>query len=72
MQVPELLEEMITQQEAKLFLLAQRLRANVTADDMLNPHDIPELSGNVHFNYEEGFLAALKSFRMAWLSEEKI
>ena len=53
------LEAMIQHQRAKLLELARRLRPGLTADDITQPHDYPELAENWHWNYEDGFLAGL-------------
>ena len=50
---------MIEAQRAKLLDLARRLRPGLTADDITQPHDYPELAENWHWNYEDGFLAGL-------------
>jgi hypothetical protein len=53
------LEAMIVQQRAHCLELARRLRPGLTADDITQPHDFPELSTNWHWNYEDGLLAGL-------------
>jgi hypothetical protein len=53
------LERLIEHQRAKCLELARRLRPGLTADDITQPHDFPELSENWHWNYEDGFLAGL-------------
>ena len=53
------IERLIEQQRARLLELARRLRPGLTADDITQPHDFPELSQNWHFNYEDGVLAGL-------------
>jgi hypothetical protein len=53
------LERMIVQQRARCLELARRLRPGLTADDITQPHDYPELAENWHWNYEDGFLAGL-------------
>jgi hypothetical protein len=53
------LEAMITQQRGRCLDLARRLRPGLTADDITQPHDVPELAGSWHFNYEDGVLAGL-------------
>ncbi len=53
------LERLIEQQRARCLELAHRLRPGLTADDITQPHDFPELSQNWHFNYEDGVLAGL-------------
>jgi hypothetical protein len=53
------LERAIAQQRAKCLALARRLRPGLTADDITQPHDFPELAENWHWNYEDGVLAGL-------------
>jgi hypothetical protein len=53
------LEGMIAQQRARCLELARRLRPGLTADDITQPHDFPELSQSWHWNYEDGVLAGL-------------
>ena len=53
------LEAMIESQRGKVLALAHRLRPGLTADDIAQPHDFPELAENWHWNYEDGFLAGL-------------
>ena len=53
------LARMIDDQRRKLLELACRLRPGLTADDIAQPHDYPELAENWHWNYEDGFLAGL-------------
>jgi hypothetical protein len=53
------LERMIENQRARCLDLARRLRPGLTADDITQPHDFPELSQSWHWNYEDGVLAGL-------------
>jgi len=53
------LQRMIDQQQHKCLELARRLRPGLTADDITQPHDFPELAHNWHWNYEDGMLAGL-------------
>lgn len=53
------IERLIEQQRARCLELARRLRPGLTADDITQPHDFPELSQNWHWNYEDGVLAGL-------------
>ena len=55
----EELERMIGQQRERCLSLARRLVPGLTADDITQPHDYPELSQNWHWNYEDGLLAGL-------------
>ncbi len=60
-----LFDQMITQQRARVLALARRLNPRMTPDDVLSPHDIPELAGDPRFNFEDGLLAGLISAQMA-------
>ena len=52
--IEALLEQMIQQQEEKLFRLAHRFRSTATIDDLRQPHDCPELDENPVFQFEDG------------------
>ena len=60
-----LLTEMIDQQRAKVLRVAHDYAPRATPEDLLNPHDIPELSGAPIFHFEDGILAGLISARIA-------
>ena len=59
------IERMIEQQRQKLLDLARRLKPGLTADDINQPHDFPELAESWHWNYEDGFLAGLIAAQLA-------
>ncbi len=63
--VDQLLEEMIQQQQAKTLRLARERIPGMTGDDILNPHDFPELLADPVFNYEDGITAGLMAAQMA-------
>lgn len=63
--VEKTLNELIRGQRAKLLKLADELGAKVTEEDILNPHDFPELARSAQFNFEDGILAGLLSAQMA-------
>ncbi|MDK2972230.1 MAG: hypothetical protein PWP23_1985 [Candidatus Sumerlaeota bacterium] len=60
-----LLDSMIDHQRGKVFKTAQRLRPNITEDDVMDPHSIPEIAQHPGFAYEDGQLAGLVSARVA-------
>lgn len=60
-----LLEELIGAQRARLLALARRIRPLATPEDILQPHDHPELAGNPDFNFEDGILAGYLAVRAA-------
>jgi hypothetical protein len=65
MSVETALARMIEDQRRKLLELARRLRPGLTADDITQPHDYPELAENWHWNYEDGLLAGLLAAELA-------
>ncbi len=67
--IDQLLSEMINAQQKALLKCAQRIVPMVTADDILQPNDFPELENHPYFRYEEGLLAGLHSAQMALRAE---
>jgi hypothetical protein len=61
----EILAELITQQERKVVACAARINPRLTADDLLQPHDFPELARDPAFHYEDGVLAGLRTAEVA-------
>ncbi len=51
-------------QSRKVIDLARRILPNLTAEDIRNPHDFPEL-GDPDWQYEDGVLAGIQSVRIA-------
>jgi hypothetical protein len=51
-------------QTKKVIDLARRLLPNLTAEDIRNPHDFPELDDR-DWQYEDGVLAGIQSVRIA-------
>lgn len=64
-QIEALFEELISQQQTKVLHTARAHLAHLTFDDILNPHDYPELMADPIFNYEEGLAAGLLTAQMA-------
>jgi hypothetical protein len=64
-EVERLLDEMIAEQRRRLVALAQRLAPGLGPDDLLQPHDHPELAASPDFNFEDGILAGYLAFRAA-------
>jgi hypothetical protein len=62
------LEALITRMEAhqrgKVLGLARRLCPGLTAEDIQNPHDFPEL-GDLDWHYEDGVLTGIQSVASA-------
>lgn len=61
----ELFEELIQQQRGKVLKTARTHLPHLTEDDVLNPHDFPELMADPIFNYEEGLAAGLLTAQIA-------
>ena len=59
------LEELCAYQHRRVMDHARRLNPRVTADDILNPIDIPELRASAEWNYEEGVLAGCRAAQAA-------
>ena len=62
--VSSLLEEMEATQAAKVIALARRLKPGLTAEDIRNPHDFPDLD-DPDWHFEDGQLAGIQSVRFA-------
>ncbi len=66
-----LLEKMIGQQRTKVLRLAREAVPNMGPDDVLNPHDFPQLKAHPTFEYEDGLLAGLLAAQMALRAESR-
>jgi (2Fe-2S) ferredoxin len=55
-----LLEDMEELQRTKVVALARRLKPGLTAEDIRNPHDFPELK-DPDWHYEDGVLTGIQS-----------
>lgn len=64
-----LFENMITQQRAKVLRIARELVPQITPDDVLNPHDFPELDTDAQYNFEDGILSGYIAAQMAVRAE---
>jgi len=64
-QTISMLEKMIGQQEARVLDMARRLKPGLTADDLKNPHDFPELALDARFAFEDGQTAGLRAAQAA-------
>jgi hypothetical protein len=62
--VEQLANEIEELQARKVIELAQRLRPGLTAEDIRNPHDFPEL-GDSDWQFEDGVLAGIQTVLMA-------
>jgi hypothetical protein len=63
--IEDLLEELITGQRARLLGIAQRIDPEITADDLLQPHDHAGLAGHPDYQFEDGILAGYLAVRAA-------
>jgi hypothetical protein len=57
-------EAMEENQHRKVVDLARRLKPNLTAEDIRNPHDFPDLD-DPDWHFEDGQLAGIQSVRFA-------
>jgi hypothetical protein len=64
-EIDAVLMELCRYQQGRVLEHARRLNPRVTADDILNPIDIPELAASAEWNYEEGVLAGYRSAQAA-------
>lgn len=67
----KLFEELVSQQEERVFKLAEKIIPNITRDDVMQPNDFPELENHPNFRYEEGVLEGIRTAEMAFRSCEK-
>jgi hypothetical protein len=58
-------EEVLVHQQNKVLEIARTLNPHLTADDILNPHDFPELMTSPVFQYEEGIATGLLAAQIA-------
>jgi hypothetical protein len=63
--IEALFEELIIHQRKKVVAAARRLNPRLTEDDVQQPQDFPELSGDPAWNYEDGILAGYLAAQMA-------
>jgi len=63
--IDRLMLELIAQQERKVLELARRIHPGLTAEDIRNPHDFPDLVAVPEWNFEDGILAGIRSAHMA-------
>lgn len=59
-----LLDQMEEVQKAKVIELARRLKPGLTAEDIRNPHDFPDLD-DPDWHFEDGQLTGIQSVRFA-------
>ncbi|MFZ5470816.1 MAG: hypothetical protein ACOZIN_15430 [Myxococcota bacterium] len=66
-----LFEQMIGQQRAKVLRLAREAVPHIGPEDVLNPHDFPQLKAHPSFEFEDGLLAGLVAAQIALRAELK-
>ncbi len=64
-----LFSKMVDQQRKKVLRLAREAVPNIGPEDVLNPHDFPELKAHPTFEYEDGILAGLVAAQIAIRAE---
>ncbi|MEM7174908.1 MAG: hypothetical protein AAF443_03125 [Chlamydiota bacterium] len=67
----QLLDELVAYQEKKLLNCGSAIVPRITADDILQPNDYPELENHPYFRYEEGVLKGIQEARMAILAWQR-
>jgi hypothetical protein len=63
--VDRLMIELVEYQEKKVLEMARRLHPGITAEDIRNPQDFPDLRDNPQWNFEDGILSGYKSAHIA-------
>lgn len=64
-EIERTIQEIAAHQEANLLACARRIVPHVTAEDLLQPNDFPELEEHPHFRFEEGILMGIRTVQMA-------
>ena len=62
-------DQMIAQQRRKVLALARQAVPNIGPEDVLNPHDFPELKAHPTFEFEDGLLSGLVAAHIATRAE---
>lgn len=70
--IERLLKELVQYHQEQLLKSGRRLIPNLTAEDILQPNDYPELEFNPHFRYEEGILCGIQTVQMALQALQKV
>ena len=63
-QFESFMDQLIAQQQEKVLSIARTINPHLTLDDILNPHDFPQLMNHPTFNYEEGLATGLIAAQM--------
>lgn len=67
----QLFPGMIHQQREKVLRLAREVVPHLSPEDVLNPHDFPQLHEHPTFEFEDGILAGLIASHLALRAEIK-
>ncbi|HEY9897568.1 MAG TPA: hypothetical protein V6D00_00170 [Pantanalinema sp.] len=67
--IDALFDQMIEQQRAKVLRIAREINPTITPDDVLNPHDFPDLNVDAQYNFEDGILSGYIGAQMAVRAE---
>ena len=65
----QLFDQMIDQQRRKVLKLAREAVPHLSSEDVLNPHDYPELKAHPTFEFEDGLLSGLIAAQIACRAE---
>ena len=68
----ELFDKMVAQQRAKVLRLAREAVPHISPEDVLNPHDFPELKAHPTFEFEDGLLSGLVAAQIALRAEIRL
>ncbi|MBM3207328.1 MAG: hypothetical protein FJZ57_01810 [Chlamydiae bacterium] len=68
----KMFDEMVEAQRKKILHYGREIIPYLTADDVLQPNDFPQLESHPEFRYEEGVLEGLLTARMAYLAQKQI
>ncbi|MCH9612459.1 MAG: hypothetical protein S4CHLAM102_09490 [Chlamydiia bacterium] len=67
--IEKVLEDLIAYQQKRVMKEAESIIPNITAEDVLQPFDYPELEMSPTFRYEEGVLAGMLAAQTALRSK---
>jgi len=67
----QLFDQMIDQQRRKVLKLAREAVPHLSSEDVLNPHDYPELKAHPTFEFEDGLLSGLIAAQIAFTSSAR-
>lgn len=70
-QIDALLTQMVDQQRAKVIRLGQERHPGLTAEDLRNSQDFPELEADSLYNFEDGLLSGLMAAQTAIRSRRR-